>query len=72
MLPRFRRRRGVVQLRELLELVDARIESARESWTWLEIHDAGLPLPEPQVWIGPALRPMLPLYSFNRTKPSTP
>jgi hypothetical protein len=51
MLPRFRRRRGVVQLRELLELVDARIESARESWTWLEIHDAGLPLPEPQVWI---------------------
>lgn len=50
-LPRFRRRRGVVQLRELLELVDGRIESARESWTWLEIHDAGLPLPEPQVWI---------------------
>lgn len=51
MLPRFRRRRGVVQLRELLELVDARIESPRESWTWLEIHDARLPMPEPQVWI---------------------
>ncbi|WP_017935257.1 DUF559 domain-containing protein [Nocardioides sp. Iso805N] len=51
MLPRFRRRRGVVQLRELLELVDARMESPRESWTWLEIHDAHLPMPEPQVWI---------------------
>lgn len=48
---RFRRRRGVRQLRQLIPLVDARIESARESWTYLAIHDAGLPLPEPQVWI---------------------
>lgn len=30
------------------------------------------PASEPQVWIGPALRPMLPLYAFNRAKPSTP
>jgi len=30
------------------------------------------PASEPQVWIGPALRPMLPLYAFNRTKPQTP
>jgi hypothetical protein len=48
---RFRRRRGVIQLRELVPLVDPRIESAREAWTLLAIRDAGLPLPEPQVWI---------------------
>ncbi|HWJ81862.1 MAG TPA: type IV toxin-antitoxin system AbiEi family antitoxin domain-containing protein [Nocardioides sp.] len=50
-LKRFRRRRGVVQLRELVELVDPRAESARESWTRLEIHDAGLPTPEAQHWV---------------------
>ncbi|WP_122816120.1 DUF559 domain-containing protein [Nocardioides pantholopis] len=48
---RYRRRRGVVQLRELAGLVDPRIESQREAWTLLEIADAGLPLPEPQVWV---------------------
>lgn len=48
---RYRRRRGVVQLRELVGLVDPRAESARESWTRLELHDAGLPTPEPQLWI---------------------
>ena len=48
---RFARRRGVLQLRELVPLVDPRIESAREAWTLLAVHDAGLPLPEPQVWI---------------------
>lgn len=48
---RLRGRRGVRQLRELLHLVDPRVESARESWTLLAIHDAGLSLPEPQVWI---------------------
>jgi hypothetical protein len=50
-LPRYRRRRGVVQLRELVPLVDRRIESERESWLLLAINDAGLPLPEPQWWI---------------------
>lgn len=50
-LPRFRRRRGVVQLRTLLPLVDPRIESQRESWVWLELHDRGLPTPVPQHWI---------------------
>ena len=50
-LPRFRGRRGVVQLRELVPLVDPRFESPREAWTFLAIHDAGLPLPEPQVWV---------------------
>ncbi|WGL50419.1 hypothetical protein P5P86_10615 [Nocardioides sp. BP30] len=48
---RFVRRRGVVQLRELVPLVDLRLESPREAWTLLAIHDAGLPLPEPQLWI---------------------
>lgn len=48
---RLRGRRGVRQLRELLRLADPRVESARESWTLLAIHDAGIPLPEPQVWI---------------------
>ncbi|WP_244931046.1 DUF559 domain-containing protein [Nocardioides sp. W7] len=56
-LRRYGRRRGVVQLRELVELVDPRPESARESWTLLAIHDAGLPVPEPQVWIDVDGRP---------------
>lgn len=30
------------------------------------------PASEPQVWIGAALRPILPLYAFNRPKASTP
>lgn len=48
---RFFRRRGVVQLRQLIPLADARAESVRESWTRLAVIDAGLPCPEPQVWI---------------------
>ncbi|MDH2416731.1 type IV toxin-antitoxin system AbiEi family antitoxin domain-containing protein [Nocardioides sp. CER19] len=48
---RYGRRRGVRQLRALVPLIEPRVESPRESWTLLEIHDAGLPLPEPQVWI---------------------
>jgi hypothetical protein len=50
-LRRFRRRRGVVQLRELVALVDPRIESQREAWVYLAIADAGVALPEPQFWI---------------------
>lgn len=50
-LPRFRRRRGVVQLRALAPLVDPRVESHREAWTLLEILGAGLPHPELQWWI---------------------
>jgi hypothetical protein len=50
-LRRFRRRRGVVQLRGLIPLVDPRLESQRESWVFLAIHDRDLPLPEPQHWI---------------------
>lgn len=50
-LPRFRRRRGVKQLRELAPLVDPRSESPRESWTRYEIHIAGVPTPELQHWV---------------------
>ena len=45
---RFRGRRGVLQLRALLPLVDSRAESQRESWIRLDIADAGLPRPEVQ------------------------
>lgn len=30
------------------------------------------PASEPQVWIGPILRPLLPLYGFDRSAPRTP
>lgn len=51
LLRRYRRRRGVVQARELVQLVDARSESRGESWTRLEIHDHNLPAPQPQYWV---------------------
>lgn len=50
-LPRFVGRRGVVQLRELIDLADSRSESSGESWTRLAIIDVGLPTPEPQWWV---------------------
>lgn len=50
-LPRFRRRRGVRQLRPLVQIVEPRVESERESWVLLAIYDAVLPIPEPQYWI---------------------
>ncbi|MGZ5417686.1 MAG: DUF559 domain-containing protein [Nocardioides sp.] len=51
LLPRYFRRRGVVQLRQLVPIADGRAESAGESWTRLEILDACLPAPEPQHWV---------------------
>jgi hypothetical protein len=51
LLPRYFRRRGVIQLRELVPLVDGRAESPGESWTRIVIIDHGLPVPEPQWWI---------------------
>jgi len=48
LLPRFGGRRGVVQARELVPLVDGRAESTGESFTRLAIHDDGLPVPVPQ------------------------
>ncbi len=50
-LRRYRRRRGVVQLRQLVPLTDPRAESARESWTRLAILDSHLPKPELQHWV---------------------
>ena len=50
-LPRYFRRRGVVQLRQLVPVADPRAESQPESWTRLEIVDAGLPWPTPQYWV---------------------
>ncbi len=50
-LPRFRRRRGVRQLKELAPLADPRSESPRESWMRHDILIAGLTAPEPQYWI---------------------
>lgn len=50
-LPRYFRRRGVVQLRELVPLVRREAESQRESWTRLALHDFGLPTPELQWWV---------------------
>jgi len=48
---KFFRRRGVIQLRQLIPHANERSESPRESWTRLEIVDAGLPCPELQFWI---------------------
>jgi hypothetical protein len=48
---RFGRRRGVVQLRQLIPWADPRVESTREAWTLLAIRDVGLPAPEPQFWV---------------------
>ena len=56
-LPRYFRRRGSVQLRELVPLVDGRSESGGESWTRLEISDRSLPKPVPQHWIHVGGRP---------------
>ena len=50
-LERYRRRRGVVQLRSLVPLVDGLAESARESRTRLAIIDDGLPVPRLQHWV---------------------
>lgn len=48
---RYRRRRGVIQLRTLIPLADARAESMRESWVRLDIRDHGLPAPTLQHWV---------------------
>lgn len=50
-LPRYRGRRGVVQLRRLVPLATPLAESPGESWTRMAIIDAGLPAPQPQIWV---------------------
>jgi hypothetical protein len=47
-LPRYFRRRGVVQLRAVVAAADPRAESPAESWVRMSIIDAGLPTPELQ------------------------
>lgn len=37
-----------------------------------EVEVGAEPASQPQVWIGPALRPFLPLYAFARTKSASP
>lgn len=49
MLPRFRGRRGCIQLREMIGYADPARESMAESWTFICIVDAGCPPPESQV-----------------------
>ncbi|MGZ4495159.1 MAG: DUF559 domain-containing protein [Nocardioides sp.] len=69
LMPRYFRRRGVVQLRQLVPLADPRAESPGESWTRLEIHDAGLPAPEPQHWVTVDGRPVYRLdLAYPRAK----
>jgi hypothetical protein len=51
LLPRYRRRRGVVQLRQLTPLMNGARESTGESFCAAAIERAGLPLPTPQVWV---------------------
>lgn len=48
---RYAGRRGVRQLRELLRLASPLAESPGESWTRMAIADAGLPMPQLQVWV---------------------
>lgn len=50
-IERFKGERGVVQLRALAPLADARSESPPESALRLHWVEAGLPLPEPQIWV---------------------
>jgi hypothetical protein len=61
-LPRFRGRRGVVQARALAPLIDGRAESVRESWVRAAIVNAGLPVPELQIWVD---RDGLPTYRLD-------
>lgn len=51
LLTRYRRRRGVVQARQLVPLADPRAESSGESWARIVIHDHGFPSPKPQHWV---------------------
>lgn len=50
-LKRYRRRRGVVQARELVLKASPIAESPRESWVRLAIADSNLPMPVPQYWV---------------------
>jgi hypothetical protein len=51
LMRRYRRRRGVVQLRRLVNVVDPAAESQPESWVRWFIIERELPVPTPQVWV---------------------
>jgi hypothetical protein len=51
LLRRYRRRRGVVQTRWLVNVVDPAAESQPESWVRWFILERSLPVPTPQVWV---------------------
>lgn len=51
LLRRYRGRRGVVRLRQVVALVDPRAESQPESWVRWFIVAEGMPHPLPQVWV---------------------
>lgn len=57
-LPRFRGRRGVRQLRELIALANPLAESSGESFTRIAILDAGFPEPQLQHWVEEGGRPI--------------
>lgn len=63
---RYKGRRGVRQLRELIAMMDPRCESPRESWTLLAIRDVGLPAPEQQYWV---LIDGVPAYRLDHAYP---
>ncbi|GAA1475951.1 hypothetical protein GCM10009623_03970 [Nocardioides aestuarii] len=51
LLPRYRGRRGVVQARQLVPMVDPRAESQPESWMREVLASHEMELPEPQYWV---------------------
>ncbi|MGN6161077.1 MAG: hypothetical protein ACTHOG_05170 [Marmoricola sp.] len=63
---RFARRRGVVQLRELVPLVHPEAESPQESRLRLTLHDAGLPEPTLQWWV---LEDGVPIFRLDLAYP---
>ncbi len=51
LLPRLAGRRGVIQVRELINYAHGQAESAGESWTRISVIDASFPPPTPQIWV---------------------
>ncbi|MEQ6899654.1 type IV toxin-antitoxin system AbiEi family antitoxin domain-containing protein [Nocardioides sp. YIM 152588] len=66
-LPRYRGRRGVVQLRALAAILDPRPDSVRESWVLFELLASGLPMPEVQYWVH---RDGVPTYRLDIAYPA--
>lgn len=66
LLRRYRRRRGVVQARRLVPLVDPRAESHPESWVREVLNSHGIEVPELQYWVD---RDGLPTYRLDLAWP---